>query len=78
MSYGRRGPERRLSLAQVEQIARTVRRVPEILVKVSCGGTSVGAVKAHFRCIGREDFTIEADDGEQLTGKDSASKLIEE
>jgi hypothetical protein len=69
VSYGRRGPERRLSLAQVEQIARTVRRVPEVMVKVSGGGTSVGAVKAHFRYIGRQDFTIETDDGERLTGK---------
>lgn len=78
VSYGRRGPARRLSLAQVEQIARTVRRVPEVMVKVSGGGTSVGAVKAHFRYIGREDFTIETDDGEQLTGKEAASKLIED
>ena len=69
VSYGRRGPERRLSLAQVEQIARTVRRVPEVMVKVSGGGTSVGAVKAHFRYVGRQDFTIETDDGEQLTGR---------
>lgn len=78
VSYGRRGPERRLCLAQVEQIARTVRRVPEVMVKVSGGGTSVGAVKAHFRYIGRQDFTIETDDGEQLTGKEAANKLIEE
>jgi hypothetical protein len=77
VSYARRGLERRLSLAQVEQIARTVRRVPEVMVKVSGGGTSVGAVKAHFRYIGREDFTIETDEAEQLTGKDAASKLIE-
>ena len=78
VSYGRRGQERRLSLAQVEQIARTVHRVPEVMVKVSGGGTSVGAVKAHFRYIGRQDFTIETDDGEQLTGKDAANKLIED
>lgn len=78
VSYGRRGPERRLSLAQVEQIARTVHRVPEVMIKVSGGGTSVGAVKAHFRYIGREDFTIETDDGEQLTGKDTANTLIED
>lgn len=78
VSYGRRSPERRLSLAEVEQIARTVRRVPEVMVKVSGGGTSVGAVKAHFRYIGREDFTIQTDDGEQLTGKNAANKLIED
>jgi hypothetical protein len=78
VSYGRRGPERRLSLAQVEQVVRTVRRVPEVLVKVSGGGTSVGAVKAHFRYIGRQDFTIETDEGEQLTGKEAASTLIDD
>jgi len=78
VSYGRRGLERRLSPGQVAQVARTVRRVPEVMVKVSGGGTSVDAVKAHFRYIGREDFIIETDDGEQLNGKSAAKKLIED
>lgn len=80
VSYGRRGLARRdyLSPAQVEQVARTVRRVPEVMVKVSGGGTRVGAVKAHFRYIGRKDFAIETDEGEQLTGKGAAKKLVED
>lgn len=78
VSYGRRGPGHRdhLSLAQIEQVARTVRRVPEVMVKVSGGGKSVGAVKAHFRYIGRKDFEIETEEGETLTGKAAARILI--
>ena len=37
VSYGRRGPGRpeRFGLEQVAQIARTVRRTPEVMVKVT-------------------------------------------
>ena len=34
-SLGRRGPEARLTLSEVASIARTVRRVPEVMIKVS-------------------------------------------
>src|SRR5215468_4761771 len=46
VSYGRRGPGRpeRFAPEQVAQIARTVRRAPEVMVKVSGGGNSLGAV----------------------------------
>ncbi len=81
VSYGRRGPGRtdRLSPAQVEQIARTVRRVPEVMVKVSGGGTSAKAVAAHFKYIDRRgELEIETDDGEQLKGKGVEKDLIED
>lgn len=81
VSYGRRGPGRtdRLSPAQVEQIARTVRRVPEVMVKVSGGGTTPKAVAAHFRYIDRRgEFEIETDEGEQLRGKRVEKRLIED
>jgi relaxase-like protein len=80
-SYGRRGPGRRdrLSPGQVEQIARTVRRVPEVMVKVSGGGTSSKAVAAHFKYIDRHGkLEIEADDGEPLAGKGVEKALIED
>jgi hypothetical protein len=80
-SYARRGPNRRdrLSAAQVEQVARTVRRVPEVMVKVSGGGTSSGAVAAHFRYIDRRgQLEIETDDGEPLRGKGVEKDLVKD
>lgn len=80
-SYARRGPNRRdrLSPAQVEQVARTVRRVPEVMVKVSGGGTSSGAVAAHFRYIDRRgQLEIETDDGEPLRGKGVEQDLVKD
>ncbi len=49
VSHGRRGPGERLQLlpAQIEQIARTVRHTPEVMVKISGGGGSAKAVAAH-------------------------------
>lgn len=72
VSYGRRGPSHtdRLSSAQVEHVARTVRSVPEVMVKVSGGGTSTKAVVAHFKYLNRRrEFEIETDDGEHLRGR---------
>jgi hypothetical protein len=78
VSYGRRGPDRRLALEQIEQVSRTVRQAPEVMVKISGGGTGTGAVRAHFRYIGREDFKLETDEGERLSGKNAAKNLIED
>ena len=79
VSHGRHGPGQRQQLlpAQIEQIARTVRHAPEVMVKVSGGGKSAKAVSAHFKYLGRQDFEIETDDGECLKGKDSVQDLIE-
>lgn len=68
-SAGRAGPQSRLhfSDAQIEQIARTVRRAPEVMVKVTGGGTSGGAVSAHFGYISRHgELDIETDEGERI------------
>lgn len=47
-SYGRHGPGHwPLTKAQIEHISRTVRRVPEVIVKVSGGARSVRGVGAH-------------------------------
>lgn len=79
-SYGRRAPGERFALqpAQIEQIARTVRRTPEVMVKISGGGQSTKAVAAHFKYLSRRDFEIETDDGEQLKGKGLEVDLIED
>jgi hypothetical protein len=77
-SHGRRGPSDRLLPAQVEHIARTVRRTPEVMVKISGGGQSAKAVAAHFKYIGRKEFEIETDDGEHLKGKGVGKTLVED
>jgi hypothetical protein len=81
VSFGRRGPGRtdRLSPAQIAQVARTIRRVPEVMVKVSGGGTSPKGVMAHFKYLNRrKEFEIETDDGEHLQGRDSIKKLVDD
>ena len=55
VSYGRRGPGHRpISKAEVAHISRTVRRVPEVVVKVSGGARSLRGVAQHLDYIGRE------------------------
>ena len=68
-SAGRAGTQSQLhfSRAQIEQIARTFRRTPEVMVKVTGGGTSGGAVSAHFGYISRHgELEIETDEGERI------------
>jgi hypothetical protein len=80
VSYGRRGPGRtdRLSLAQIAQVARTVRRTPEVMVKVSGGGATSKAVSAHFKYLNRRrEFEIETDDGDHLQGRASIKNLVD-
>ncbi len=77
-SYARRGPGRdvRLSAPEIEHIARTVGRAPEVMVKVSGGGRSRGAAVAHLRYIDRDgDLEIETDSGDILKGKNVAGDL---
>jgi hypothetical protein len=64
------------SRAQVDQIARTIRRVPEVMVKVTGGGTKVGAVKAHLDYISRKgQLEIETDIGERIA-KDQQRQFL--
>jgi hypothetical protein len=80
-SYARRGPGRRdrLSPAEVQQIARTVSRTPEVMIKVlSKGGQNLGAVQRHFDYLGRGgELEIETDDG-RLQGKGVEKELLED
>jgi hypothetical protein len=79
VSYGRKAPaERQLRLlpAQIEQITRTVRHTPEVMVKISGGGQSAKAVAAHFKYIGRQEFEIETDHGEHIRGQEAEKALI--
>jgi hypothetical protein len=81
VSYGRRGTGRpkRFTHDQIAQIARTVHRAPEVMVKVSGGANSTQGVAAHLRYIGRRgELEIETDDGERLMGKEVAAQLIDD
>jgi hypothetical protein len=77
-SYGRRGPGREghLSASEIEHIARTIGRAPEVMVKISGGGKSKGAAVAHLRYIDRDGtLEIETDSGDVLKGNDVAGDL---
>lgn len=81
-SYARRGPGRRdrLSPAEVQQIERTVRRAPEVMVKVlSRSGQDLRAVQRHLDYIGRKgEVEIETDEGERLKGRGVEKELLED
>lgn len=81
-SYARRGPGRRdhLSPAEVAQISRTVRRVPEAVVKVlTRDSNKFAAVGRHIDYIGRKgELDLETDDGERLSGKGIGRQLLED
>jgi len=74
VSYGRGGPREtggRLTPAQVEQIRRTVQRVPEAVVKVlPRDSNDLKAAGKHLDYIGRYGkLELETDDGERLQGR---------
>ena len=81
-SYARLGPGRRdhLTPAQAQQVARTVGRTPEVMVKVlPRGATDLGAVRRHLNYIGRNgDVDLETDDGEKLRDTQAGKDLVED
>lgn len=83
-SYARHGPGRRdrLSPGEIAQISRTVRRVPEVMVKVlSRGGRDLRAVGRHIDYLrDREDGErdVETDDGRKLLGASVTQALLED
>src|SRR5256885_5044821 len=70
-SYGRRGPGHRpLMKAEIEHVSRTVRRVPEVMIKVSGGARTLRGVRSHLDYIGREGRgEVETDEGVRLQEK---------
>lgn len=83
VSYARRGPGRRdhLSPGEIAQVARTVRRTPEVMVKVlSRGGQDLKAVGRHLDYLRLRDegeLGLETDDGQRLTGDNATQELVE-
>jgi Relaxase/Mobilisation nuclease domain len=82
VSYGRAGPKATLNLsaAQIGQIERTVRRVPEAMVKVlPKDSNNLRSVGRHLDYIGRYGkLELETDDGERVQGKDASQQLLED
>src|SRR5580692_3163375 len=81
MSHGRGSPEMpgRFSLAQIAQITRTVSRTPEVMVKVTGGGTGRGSVGAHFGYISRRGaLEIETDEGEFIGYPEQQKQLLDD
>jgi hypothetical protein len=81
-SYARRGPGRRdhLSPAEIAQISRTVRRVPEVVVKVlGKDSNDLSSISRHVGYIGRYgDLELETDDGDRLSGKGVGRQLVDD
>jgi Relaxase/Mobilisation nuclease domain len=80
-SYARRGPgERRLSIHELQVIRATVRRHPEVMIKVlTRGGGGLKGVAAHLGYVGREgDLALETDDGREVRGRVEIAELLEE
>ena len=81
VSFGRRGPGHMHSLtaAQRDHIARTVRRTPEVMVKVSGGARTVRGVGQHVDYIGREgELGVETDDEERVQGEGFEKALLKD
>jgi len=75
----RPGPSRHFTRHQILQITRTVQRVPEVMVKVTGGGSNSGSVEAHFGYISRKgQLEIETDHGERIAGRDAQKALLAE
>jgi hypothetical protein len=81
-SYARHGPGRRdrLSPEEVALIGRTVRRTPEVMVKVlSKDSNSLRSVARHLNYIGRHGgLQLETDDGDRLQQRDAGQHLVED
>ena len=82
VSHGRGGPKGsiRLSADQIAAIDRTVRRVPEVMVKVlPKDSNNLRSVGRHLNYIGRYGkLELETDDGERIQGKDAGQRLLED
>ncbi len=82
VSLGRAGPKGsvRLSAEQIAAIDRTVRRVPEVMIKVlPKDSNNLRSVSRHFTYIGRDgNLELETDDGERVQGKDAGQRLLED
>jgi Relaxase/Mobilisation nuclease domain len=79
VSLSRRGPNGRLTPEEVALVVRTLRRTPEVMVKVSGGASSSAGALAHLKYIDRRgDLEMETDDGSRLQGAGAERSVIED
>jgi len=65
--------------AAIERIKRTVKRAPEVMVKVSGGGRNMGHIKAHMDYISRNgELPVENERGEIYEGREDIRALRDE
>jgi len=65
-----------LTRRQLTQITLTVRRAPEVMVKVSGGARTIGGVEQHLTYIGRDgELGLRTDSGEVLGGEGVARAI---
>jgi hypothetical protein len=81
-SYARRGPGHRdrLSPEELAHIGRTVRRTPEVMVKVlSKDSNNLRSVARHLNYIGRRgELELETDGGDRIQGRRAGQQLVED
>jgi Relaxase/Mobilisation nuclease domain len=81
-SFARRGLGRRdhLSPGEIQQVARTVRRTPEVVVKVlPKSANTLARVRKHLGYIGRRgELDLESDDGRRLRSEGVGKDLVED
>ncbi len=81
-SFARRGAGRRdhLSPGEIQDVARTVRRTPEVMVRVlPKPANTLARARKHLEYIGREgELDLETDDGERLRGAHIGKDLVED
>jgi hypothetical protein len=81
-SDARRGPGRRdhFSPEELAHIGRTVRRTPEVMVKVLAkDSNNLRSVARHLNYIGRRgELELETDDGERVQGRRAGQELVED
>ncbi len=79
VSYGRGGGSRSFTQPQLDLIARTVGRAPEVMVKVSGGARTLRGAAAHFGYISRQtSLDMESDDRSAMRGKEGIKSLIKD
>lgn len=79
VSLARRGPNGRLSQEEVSLVVRTLRRTPEVMVKVSGGARTTAGAVAHLKYIDRHgDLEMETDEGVKLKGGDAERRVVED
>jgi Relaxase/Mobilisation nuclease domain len=76
-SAARRGPPERLSIAQIEQIRRTARRAPEVMVKVTGGARSLHALAAHIAYISHDGEVELVSDHDEPVRADAQKEFLE-